>query len=211
MEVQLLLDVCNRQVLPISEGNRGDSRQFKPCKGNYLTTRHTRARRAPRVATIHNAVKETIKAHLTQVHVFHAYAMADAPWVAHALSRCTPVRYGRIASVSVTHETTQFAGPHKILYAPVHNSNFLTEAKWSVLNRHWWGLPSWSSEFQIRSLPFLPIKYSPFSPNCPARSHIKPFYQLFKFSTFQILNQGIKSHKSHEWNLSQDFFHNSIH
>jgi hypothetical protein len=35
------------------------------------------------------------------------------PWVAHALSHFTPVRYGRIASVSVTHDATKFAGPHK--------------------------------------------------------------------------------------------------
>jgi hypothetical protein len=51
-----------------------------------LTTRHTQARRKPRVATIHDEVKETIRAHLTLVHVLHAYALADTPWVAHALS-----------------------------------------------------------------------------------------------------------------------------
>jgi hypothetical protein len=73
-----------------------------------MTTRHTQARRAPRVATIHDEVKETIRAHLTLVHVFHTYASVDTSWVADALSRCTPVRYGRIASVSVTHEATQF-------------------------------------------------------------------------------------------------------
>jgi hypothetical protein len=38
MKVELLLNDYNRQVLPISEGNRGDSSQFKPCKGNNLTT-----------------------------------------------------------------------------------------------------------------------------------------------------------------------------
>jgi hypothetical protein len=88
------------------------------------------------VATVHNVVKETIRAHLTLVHIFHEYASADTPWVAHALSRCTPVRYGRIAFVSVTHEAIQFVGPHKIPYALVHNSNFLTGARRSVLNRH---------------------------------------------------------------------------
>jgi hypothetical protein len=86
-------------------------------------------RRAPRVATVHNAVKETIRAHLTLVHVFHAYASVDTPWVAHALSHCTPVRYGMIASVSAVHEATQFVGCHKILYALVHNSNLLTGAR----------------------------------------------------------------------------------
>jgi hypothetical protein len=60
------------------------------------------------VATDHNAVKETIRSHLTLVHVFHAYASADTPWVAHALSHYTPVRYDRIASVSVAHDATRF-------------------------------------------------------------------------------------------------------
>jgi hypothetical protein len=60
------------------------------------------------VATVHDAVKEMIRAHLTLVHVFHVYASADTPWVAHALSYYTSVRYGRIASVSAAHDTTQF-------------------------------------------------------------------------------------------------------
>jgi hypothetical protein len=53
----------------------------QPCKGINLTTRHTEARRAPRVGTVHDAVKETIRVHLTLVHVFHAYASADTLWV----------------------------------------------------------------------------------------------------------------------------------
>jgi hypothetical protein len=60
------------------------------------------------VAKIHDVANETIRAHLTLVHVFHAYALADTPWVAHALSQCTPVRYGTIASIAVTHDATQF-------------------------------------------------------------------------------------------------------
>jgi hypothetical protein len=60
------------------------------------------------VATIHDEVKETIRAHLTLVHIFHAYALMDTPWVAHALSHFTFVRYGRIASISAAHDATQF-------------------------------------------------------------------------------------------------------
>jgi hypothetical protein len=60
------------------------------------------------VATIHDEVKETIMTHLTLVHIFHVYASADTPWVAHALSHYTSVRYGKIASVSTAHDTTQF-------------------------------------------------------------------------------------------------------
>jgi hypothetical protein len=47
-------------------------------------------------------------AHLTLVHVFHVDASADTPWVSHALSLFTSVRYGRIASVSAAHDATQF-------------------------------------------------------------------------------------------------------
>jgi hypothetical protein len=60
------------------------------------------------VAIINDVTKETIKAHRTLVHVFHAYASMDTLWVAHALSQYTPIRYGRIASISVTHDATQF-------------------------------------------------------------------------------------------------------
>jgi hypothetical protein len=60
------------------------------------------------VATIHDGVKETTRAHLTLLHVFHEYASADTPWVAHALSHYTPIRYDRIASVSAAHDTTYF-------------------------------------------------------------------------------------------------------
>jgi hypothetical protein len=86
------------------------------------------------LATVYNVVKQTIRTHLALMHVFHTYALADTLWVAHALSHFTPVRYGRIAFVSAAHEATQFAGPHKIPYAPVHNSNLLIGAKRSVLN-----------------------------------------------------------------------------
>jgi hypothetical protein len=60
------------------------------------------------VAIVHDAVKETIRAHLTLVHVFHTYASVDTPWVAHALSHYTSIRYGRIASVLAAHDATQF-------------------------------------------------------------------------------------------------------
>jgi hypothetical protein len=129
------------------------------------------------VATVHDAFKETIRAHLTLVHIFHAYASMDTPWVAHALSRCTPVRYGRIASVSVTHEATQFAGPQEISYAPVHNSNLLTGTRRSVVNQLRRGLPPWSSKIQISPVILLPIQYSPLSLNCPTRSQVLQLLQ----------------------------------
>jgi hypothetical protein len=127
------------------------------CKGIQLTTRHTQAWRTPRVATVHNTVKEMIRAHLTLVHIFHAYASVDTPWVAHALSHYTSVRYGRIASVAAAHDATQFGDS---IY-PVCISTFQmlvhSDPTDVGLNRHRRGLPPWSSEFQIKSLPFLPI------------------------------------------------------
>jgi hypothetical protein len=99
------------------------------------------------VATIHDMTKETMRAHLTLVHVVHAYASADTAWVAHALSHCRPVRYGRIASISAAHDATQFEDS----ICPVCVSAFqmlvhsdLTDVG---LNRHRRGLPPWSSEF----------------------------------------------------------------
>jgi hypothetical protein len=67
---------------PISEGIAEIQINSQPCKGINLTTCHTQTRRAPQVAIIHDVVKETIRAHLTLVHVFHAYALVDTPWVA---------------------------------------------------------------------------------------------------------------------------------
>jgi hypothetical protein len=94
----LRLNTANKPS-PMSEGVTEIRINNQPCKGINLTTRHTQARRTPRVATIHNEVKEMIRAHLTLVHVFHAYASTDTPWVAHAVSHFTSIRYGRIASI----------------------------------------------------------------------------------------------------------------
>jgi hypothetical protein len=50
---------------------------------------------------------ETIRAHLTLVHVCHAYARrTHCGWPMHY--PITSVRYGRIASVSAAHNTTHF-------------------------------------------------------------------------------------------------------
>jgi hypothetical protein len=101
----------------------------------YLTTRHMQARRAPWVATIHDAVKETIKAHLTLVHVFHTYASTDTPWVAHALSHCTPVRYGRIASISAKMMLLSLGIPY-VPYASVHFKCLFirTQLTWALID-----------------------------------------------------------------------------
>jgi hypothetical protein len=126
------------------------------------------------VATIHDVVKETIRAHLTLVRVLHVYASVDTPWVAHALSHYTHVLYGMIAFVVVAHNATQFGDS----ICPICVSTFQmlvhSDPTDAGLNRLRRGLPLWCSEYQIRPLPFLPIQYSPFSPNCSARSPIMP-------------------------------------
>jgi hypothetical protein len=176
--IVLCLNTANKPS-PMSEGVTKIRINNQSCRGINLTTRHAQARRAPRVVTIHNEVKEMIRAHLTLEHVFHAYASADTPWVAHALSHYISIRYGRIGSVSVTHGATQFGdsicpvciGTVQML---VHQGSTDT-----VLNRHRQGLPPWCSEYQIRPLPFLPIQYSPVSSNCLGRSPIMPTIRPF--------------------------------
>jgi hypothetical protein len=108
------------------------------------------------VAIIHDVVKEMIMAHLTLVHVFHAYASADTPWVAHALSHYTPVRFGRIASVSMTHDATQFGDSICLVCVSTFQMLVHSDPTDADLNRLKRGLPPWSSEYQNRSLPSFP-------------------------------------------------------
>jgi hypothetical protein len=79
MELIILrLNIANKPS-PMSEGVVDIRINNQYFKGINLTTRYTQAQRAPRVATVHNVVNETIRVHLTLVHVFHAYASADTP------------------------------------------------------------------------------------------------------------------------------------
>jgi hypothetical protein len=116
------------------------------------------------VAIVHDTVKEMIRAHLTLVHVFHSYASVNTPWVDHALYHCTPIRYGKIASISAAQDATQFGDS----ICPICVSTFQmlvhSDPIDTGLNRHKRWLPPWSSEFQIRPLPFLPISILHFPP-----------------------------------------------
>jgi hypothetical protein len=172
----LRLDSVNKQS-PIFEGVTEIWLNSQPCNGINLTTWHMQARRPPRVATNHNVVKETIRAHLTLVHIFQAYASTDTPWVAHALSHCTPIRCGRIASVLVTHGATQFGD--SICFVCISTFQMLvhSDPPDTSLDRHRQGLPPWSSEFMIQTTLNLPIQYSPFSPNYPTWPPIMPTIQ----------------------------------
>jgi hypothetical protein len=78
----------------------------EPYKGINPTTRHIQARRAPRVAIVHDAIKEPGRVLLHPSAIFHAYTSADTLCVARTLSHCTPVKQGKVLSNSMTHDTT---------------------------------------------------------------------------------------------------------
>jgi hypothetical protein len=79
MKVELLrLGVENKPSL-VSESVMEIRINNQPCKGINLTTRHTQAWRAPRVATIHDVTKNPGWVLPRPSAVFHAYASADIP------------------------------------------------------------------------------------------------------------------------------------
>jgi hypothetical protein len=101
----LCLNTANKPS-PMSEGVTEIWINNQPCKGINLTTRHTQARRAPWVATIHDVTKKLGRVLPRSSAVFHAYASTDTPWVARTLSHYTSVKWGKISSNSSTHEAT---------------------------------------------------------------------------------------------------------
>jgi hypothetical protein len=185
MKVELLcLDSANKPS-PMSEGVVEIRINSQPCKGINLTIRHTQPRKAPRVATIHDVTKKLDRVLPHPSVIFHVYASIDIPWVAQTLSHCTPMKRGKVSSNSSTHEATQFGDSICPVCISIFQMLVHLDPTDAGLNWHRWGLPPWSSEFMIQTTLNLPIQYSPFPPNCPARSNIKPFYQIFKFSTIQ--------------------------
>jgi hypothetical protein len=69
--------------------------------------------KAPRVATVHDAIKESGRVLPHPSAVFRSNALADNPWVAQILSHCTPIKRGKVSSNLVTDVTTKFVGSHK--------------------------------------------------------------------------------------------------
>jgi hypothetical protein len=115
------------------------------------------------VATVHDAVKETIRAHLTLVHVFHTYASVDTPWVAHALSHYTPIRYGRRASISVAHDATQFGDSICLVCISTFQMLVHSDPTDVGLKRHKWGYHVGAPNFRSNHSPSFPssILYYP--------------------------------------------------
>jgi hypothetical protein len=105
------MDVANK-LSPISEGVAKIRINNQPCKGINLTTWHTWAKGAPRVAIVHDDYQRVEPGPPYPSAIFHAYASADAPWVAQKLSHCTLMKYGGVSSNLATIEATQFAALH---------------------------------------------------------------------------------------------------
>jgi hypothetical protein len=97
-------------VLPISKGIAEIRINIQPCKGNNLTTRHTWATKAPRVAIVHDDYQRVVPAPPYPSVVFDAYVSIDTQWVARTLSHYTPVKYGGVSSNSATVEASKFVG-----------------------------------------------------------------------------------------------------
>jgi hypothetical protein len=93
---------------PISEGVAENQINSQPCKGINLIIWHMQARRASRVVTVHDAVKESGWVLPHPSAVFHAYASADTLCVAWTLFYCAPMKRGKVSSNSSTHEAIQF-------------------------------------------------------------------------------------------------------
>jgi hypothetical protein len=144
----------------------------QPCKDINLTTWHTQAQREPRVATIHDVTKKPGRVLPRPSVVFHVYASTGIPWVARTLSHYTSVKWGKVSSNSSMHETIQIGDFICLICVSTFQMLVQQGSTDAGLNRHRWELPPWSSEYQIRPLPFLSIQYSPFPPNCLARSPI---------------------------------------
>jgi hypothetical protein len=147
--------------------------------------------RVPRVATIHDTVKETFRAHLTLVHVFHAYASVDTSWVAHALSHCTPLSYGRIASVSAAHDATQFGD--SIYPVCVSTFQMLVHSNPTDvgLNRHKWGYHLGAPNIRSDHSPSFPSSILYFPLNAPPDLQLcQPFDHLTKPHRTSIDRKG---------------------
>jgi hypothetical protein len=183
MKVELLLNDRNRQVLPISEGiveTRANLNLVREITWQHDTREPWRQHEWQQFMT---RSKSQAGSYLTLVPSFTRMSrQTHRGW-----PNTIPYNIHKEVKYHPTRRHTKLLSLRdliKISYAPVHNSNLLIGVRRSILNRHRRGLPPLSSEFQIRPLILLPIQYFPFSPNHPTRSHFKPFYQLFKFSTF---------------------------
>jgi hypothetical protein len=103
----LRLNIANKPS-PMSEAVADIQIYNQPCKGINLPTWHMRAMMATRVATVHDAVKESSRIRPHPSTIFHMYASADTLCVARTLSHYTPMKWGKVSSNPSAHEATKF-------------------------------------------------------------------------------------------------------
>jgi hypothetical protein len=111
--------------------------------------------------------------------VFHAKTSTGSPWVARTLSLLSSIKRGKISSNLVIVKATKFTGHHKshmckyIINAYCNRAQPMRSLIDTGRSYH-----LRSSEYENRPLSLFPIRYSPLSPSCPARSRIEPTRNL---------------------------------
>jgi hypothetical protein len=102
-----------RTSLTHIRGCHGDSNQYKiTLQGINLTTRHTWATKATRVATFHKDYQRVEPSTSYPSAVFHAKTLIGSPWVTRTLPKCHPTQRG-VSSNSTTIKATKFTGPRE--------------------------------------------------------------------------------------------------
>jgi hypothetical protein len=111
--------------------------------------------------------------------VFHAKTSTGSPWVARTLSLLSSMKRGKVSSNSATVEATKFMWLHisHMLHYVINACCNGAQLMQSLIDTGG-GYHLRNSEYENRPLSLLPIRYSPLSPSCPARSHIEPTRNL---------------------------------
>jgi hypothetical protein len=150
-------------------------------QGINLTTRHTWVQIHHEWQQFMTTTKESSQAHLTLVHVFHTISCSGLSMGGTCTIPYTPKRYDRVSSNLATDEATKFAGLHKSYMRQYRIKCLFIRAQLA------WPLIDTGGGYHLgaSNLWFSPLILL----NCPAWSHIKPFYQLFKFLTFHSLTR----------------------
>jgi hypothetical protein len=142
----LRLDLANKPS-PMSEGVVEIWINSQTCKDINLTTWHMQAQRAPWVVTVQDVIKKPGRVLPRPSAVLHVYASANTPWVARALSHCTPVKWGKVPSKLSTHDATQFVDSICPICVRTFQMLVHLDPTDAGLNWHKRGVPPWSSEF----------------------------------------------------------------
>jgi hypothetical protein len=186
----LRLDSANKPS-PMSKDVTEIRINSQPCKSINLTTWHTQAQRAPRVAIIHDMTKKPSRVLPHPSAIFHAYASADTPWVARTLSHCTPVKRGKVSSNLSTHKATQFGDSICLVCVSTFQMLVHSDPTDVGLKRHKWGYHVGAPNFRSNHSPSFPssILYYPLIAP-PGLQLCQPFDHLAKLHRTSIDRKG---------------------